>query len=285
MSEEVVEKLKSERDSLLKAADQRYQSAKDKYEEVRIKYNDLVQENNQMRQQFEERQAEFEAMKKISKDGSTKLLLQVAEIQKEKTKLSKALEAKEKENQQLRTENAENETFMEAVRQEIIDFRDAKNAQVEKLQQELSALKQSTANVAPAVQTDREDQYSEKLERLEAENAILRKQVSDLKDSLTMQRRSSQKLQDAQTSDTRTFDELKHQLESVAKKLSEVEDHRQQLKIQKMEMEEKLHQDGGDSAEGKGERARKTSLAVLIEGKFPSRERKQSGLRDTVNNY
>ena len=296
MSEqENIQKVKSERDSLLKAAEQRYQGLKDKFEDVRLKYNDLVKENNELRQQFQEKQKEFEALKKTSKESSTKLLLQVADIQKDKTKLTKSLEAKEKELEKLQTENTENETFMEAVRQEIIDFRDAKNAQVEQLQQELNLLKSGKSGTdqddisngdVPTIVIS--DQPNGKLEQLETENRDLQMQILELKEQLKAQFRDSEQMQNSTVEDSRTFVELRNQLEAVARKLSEVEDQRQQLKSWKMEMEEKLNDEegggGGLTVDGKHEetRARKTSLAVLIEGNFPSRERKKSAERGNV---
>ena len=135
----------------LKGSEERYQALKTKYEDLRAKYNTVVKENNQFQNQLDLKKSEFEALKKSSKESSSKLLLQVADIQKEKTNLTRSLNAKDKENENLRADIADNDKFMDGVRREIIEFRDAKNSQVEQLQQQLNALKQTSTNEAVQV--------------------------------------------------------------------------------------------------------------------------------------
>ncbi|XP_063729251.1 uncharacterized protein LOC134856887 [Symsagittifera roscoffensis] len=263
----------------LKGSEERYQALKTKYEDLRAKYNTVVKENNQFQNQLDLKKSEFEALKKSSKESSSKLLLQVADIQKEKTNLSRSLNAKDKENENLRADIADNDKFMDGVRREIIEFRDAKNSQVEQLQQQLNALKQASTNEAVQDQAKILAESAAKIQSLEEENRTLKKEVNDLQESLSEHASDLEKLR-AIEDDSQTFKGLKQQLEAVARKLSAVELQRCRQSSQSNGDTDEVFGEGKGSG---GVRLRKASsnLSALIKGQYLS---KKSGSHSDANN-
>ena len=164
-----------EKIALLEATEQNYQ-------QVMEKCNELIKEKNQLISEVDHTEKKHEHMKVKCKEFQAKLLLQVGTLQNEKKGLSKENEALLAENQSLKLKIFDSEAFLSSFREEILDFRDKKNSEIQKLEQQLAEAKKQIWASSPVNKTGNLPELNEAtLAILQSENDRLRRELKKFK--------------------------------------------------------------------------------------------------------
>ena len=159
------------------------EQSEQKFQHVVDKCNELIKEKNLLISELDHAEKRNENLKQKNKEFQAKLLLQVGTLQNEKKTLMKENENLTAENQSLRMKIFDSETFLNSLRDEILDFRDKKNSEIQKLEQQLAEAKNQISSVtSPVSQTGKLPELSlATLEVLQSENDRLRRELKKFK--------------------------------------------------------------------------------------------------------